>query len=113
MRPNVLTPSFRNRLRLFFFVIVVVPMVAVALVLFQLVSKSDDAKIDARLSQAQRTATGLYVEDQKRAGEVAKTIASDTQLQDLIARKDDKGVQSRLDELARAQGAKQALLELQ
>jgi len=38
MRPRPLTPSFRNRLRLFFVVIVVIPMVAVALVLFKLVS---------------------------------------------------------------------------
>lgn len=112
MRPNVLTPSFRNRLRLFFFVIVVVPMVAVALVLFQLVSKSDDAEIDARLSQAQRSATGLYLEDQKRAGEVAQTIARDTKLQEAIARKEPKGIQARLDALAGATGAKQALLEL-
>ena len=113
MRPTVLTPSFRNRLRLFFFVIVVVPMVAVALVLFQLVAKSDDAEIDARLSQAQRSATGLYVADQKRAGDVAKLIARDTRLQDMIARKDDKGIQARLDMLSGIQGAKQSRLTLQ
>jgi len=32
---NLFTPSFRNRLRLFFVVIVVIPMIAVAAVLFQ------------------------------------------------------------------------------
>jgi diguanylate cyclase (GGDEF)-like protein len=113
MRPTVLTPSFRNRLRLFFFVIVVVPMVAVALVLFQLVAKSDDAEIDARLSQAQRSATGLYVADQKRAGDVAKLIARDTGLQDMIARRDEKRIQARLDMLSGVQGAKQSRLTLQ
>ena len=112
MRPTVLTPSFRNRLRLFFFVIVVVPMVAVALVLFQLVSKSDDAEVDARLSQAQRSATGLYLADQQRAGNVAKSIAGDPGLQDQIARKNQQGIQARLDTLAASQGARQALLSL-
>src|SRR3954447_12270633 len=112
MRPTVLTPSFRNRLRLFFFVIVVVPMVAVGLVLFQLVSRSDDAKIDAQLSQAQRSATGLYLADQRRAGDVAKLIARDPPLQDAIARKNPKGIQTRLDTLAARNGAKQARLKL-
>jgi diguanylate cyclase (GGDEF)-like protein len=112
MRPTVLTPSFRNRLRLFFFVIVVVPMVAVALVLFQLVSKSDDAEIDARLSQAQRSATGLYLADQQRAGDVAKAIARDPGLQDQIARKNQQGIQTRLSALANRSGARQAQLTL-
>jgi diguanylate cyclase (GGDEF)-like protein len=112
MRPTVLTPSFRNRLRLFFFVIVVVPMLAVALVLFQLVSKSDDAEVDATLSQAQRSATGLYAADQLRAGDVAKSIARDARLQDAIARKDKPAIQARLQVLADKQGAKQTLLEL-
>src|SRR5215208_2933716 len=98
MRPRpVLTPTFRNRLRLFFLVIVVVPMIAVALVLFRLVSTSEDAKVDARLSQSQRSAQGLYVQDQKRAGGVAKNIAMDTQLQAAISAGDAKLVQNRLD----------------
>src|SRR5690348_10552187 len=100
MRPTVLTPSFRNRLRLFFFVIVVIPMVAVALVLFRLVAANDDAQIDARLAQAQRSASGIYVQDQQRAAGVARAIANDPGLQDAIARKDAKGVQTRLNALA-------------
>jgi len=37
---HLFTPSFRNRLRLFFVVIVIIPMIAVAFVLFRLVSAS-------------------------------------------------------------------------
>ena len=36
--------SFRNRLTLFFIVIVIVPMIAVALVLFRLVSDAEHGK---------------------------------------------------------------------
>jgi diguanylate cyclase (GGDEF)-like protein len=112
MRPAVLTPSFRNRLRLFFFVIVVVPMLAVALVLFRLASASDDAKVDARLSQAQRSAAALYDEDQRRAGDAAKVIAQDRGLQDAISAKRQTQIQARLTSLAAARGVHQARLTL-
>src|SRR5215210_7311073 len=112
MRPPVFTPSFRNRLRLFFLVIVVVPMVAVALVLFRLVSTSEDAQVDARLSQAQRSAQGLYVEDQQRSGVAAKEIATDTQLQAAISADDAKLVQGRLQALAARTNARLVVLTL-
>ena len=38
---EALTPSFRNRLRLFFVVIVIVPMITMAVVLFQLIVRSE------------------------------------------------------------------------
>ena len=110
MRSTFLTPSFRNRLRLFFFVIVVVPMVAVALVLFRLVSTSDDARVDARLSQAQRSAQGLYLEDQRRAGVAANAMAKDTKLQDAINAKQPKAINARLQQLLTLHGAHQIVL---
>jgi diguanylate cyclase (GGDEF)-like protein len=112
MRPTVLTPTFRNRLRLFFFVIVVIPMLAVALVLFRLVSTSDDAEIDARLSQAQKSAAGLYDAEQQRSGTAAKSIAQDTGLQDAINAKRQTAIQARLEALASAEQANQARLVL-
>ena len=57
---NLFTPSFRNRLRLFFVVIVILPMIAVGFVLFQLVSRSEQSQSDAQLSEAQRVAQNLY-----------------------------------------------------
>jgi diguanylate cyclase (GGDEF)-like protein len=112
MRPAVLTPTFRNRLRLFFFVIVVIPMLAVALVLFRLVSTSDDAEVDARLSQAQKSAAGLYDAEQQRSGAAAKSIAEDTGLQGAINAKRQAAIQARLEALASPEKANQALLEL-
>jgi diguanylate cyclase (GGDEF)-like protein len=113
MRPRpVLTPSFRNRLRLFFVVIVVVPMLAVALVLFRLVSTSEDARVDARLSQAQRSAQGLYQAEQRRAAAAANEIGGDPQLAAAIRDDDDMRVQQRLEALAAAKKVPQARLDL-
>ena len=50
---TLLQPSFRGRLRLFFAVIVIVPMVAVGVVLFQLLDAGDNFKLDSRLAEAQ------------------------------------------------------------
>ena len=60
-------PTFRGRLRLFFAVIVIVPMIAVAVVLFQLLDASDASRLDSRLSEAQTGATGLYVQARREA----------------------------------------------
>ena len=50
---TLLQPSFRGRLRLFFAVIVVVPMIAVGVVLFQLLDAADNSSSTATLAQAQ------------------------------------------------------------
>src|SRR3954465_3578727 len=63
----ILQPSFRGRLRLFFAVIVVVPMIAVAIVLFQLLGANDTGKINSRLAEAQVAATGLFNESRDEA----------------------------------------------
>ena len=65
----LLQPSFRGRLRLFFAVIVIVPMIAVGVVLFQVLDAADDFKLDSGLDQAQKTAQALY--QQERAEAVA------------------------------------------
>ena len=46
--------SFRNRLTLFFVLIVIVPMVSVAFVLFRLIADNESGKADARLAAAKR-----------------------------------------------------------
>ena len=56
---NLFTPSFRNRLRLFFLVIVVIPMIAVAVVLFQIVTRSDESQTDAQLSEVIHKGKGV------------------------------------------------------
>ena len=71
--------SFRNRLTLFFVLIVVVPMVAVAFVLFRLIADNESGKADARLAATQATAINLYREDRNerrsRGGEDRRDVA--------------------------------------
>src|SRR3954469_3424919 len=57
--------SFRSRLFLFFVIIVVVPMIAVALVLFSLTSDSETGKADAQIAQGVRGGFSQY--DDSRA----------------------------------------------
>jgi hypothetical protein len=104
--------SFRNRLTLFFVVIVVVPMVAVSLVLFRVVADSERGKTDARLAQAQRAASGLYREFQRRAGDAAETMGRDLVLADAIRGKDEKAIRERVDALAERRAAQRVLLTL-
>src|SRR5919199_2825432 len=112
MRPRPLPPTFRNRLRLFFVVIVVIPMVAVALVLFRLVSASEGGKTDARLAQAQRSAQGIYGADQDRAAGVAGSFVNDQELSDAIRARASARVQRRLDQLVSTSPASRVVLDL-
>jgi len=69
--------SFRTRLTFFFIFIVIVPMVAVAVVLFSLVNRSERGKSDVRLAQAETAAQSLFRDVQVRSEEAASTIAGD------------------------------------
>src|SRR3954463_6218857 len=91
--------SFRARLRLFFLVIVVVPMITMAVVVYQLIVASEKAQTDARLSQSQTVALGIYQEEQQAAGLVAEDIGSDQQLADAPDLGNRKAVEARLDTL--------------
>jgi diguanylate cyclase (GGDEF)-like protein len=108
---HLFTPSFRNRLRLFFVVIVIIPMMAVALVLFQLVSRSEQSQTDAQLSEAQRVAQNLYRESAERADAAGTAMVGDDGLQRAIVQ-EPAVIEERLAEAARRAGARRALLEL-
>ena len=77
--------SFRARLRLFFLVIVVIPMITMAVVLYQLIVASEKSQTDARLAESQTVATGVYEESTAEAAQVAKSIGQDQQLADALA----------------------------
>src|SRR3982751_4117724 len=94
---HLFTPSFRNRLRLFFVVIVIIPMVAVGLVLFQLVSRSERSQVDAQLSEAQRVTQNLYRDSAAQANDAGKAIVADAALGRAIASKDNAAIQKALD----------------
>jgi diguanylate cyclase (GGDEF)-like protein len=105
------TPSFRSRLRLFFVVIVVVPMITMAVVLFQLIVASERSQTDARLAQSQTVSQEILRELETDAGAVATTIGRDQQLADAM-RDSDRAVQRRLNQLTRQAEARYVRLEL-
>ena len=84
--------SFRNRLTIFFIVLVILPMVVVATVGFVLAADSEQGKTDARLFEAQRSASGLFREFQDRAEAAARQIG-----QDAAPLRRDRGRRARAD----------------
>src|SRR2546421_12919163 len=73
--------SFRSRLLLFFTIIVVVPMGAVALVLFSITSQSEIGKADARIAEGLRVAFALYRQHRAEANPQLRRIAREPALQ--------------------------------
>src|SRR3954451_287498 len=69
--------SFRARLRLFFVLIVILPMLAVAIVLFRLISDNETGKADADIAARQQTVINLYKADSRRAERVVARAGSD------------------------------------
>src|SRR4051812_50110353 len=59
--------SFRSRLLLFFMIIVIVPMIAVALVLFSITADSETGKADAAIAQGLRASFAVYDGDRAKA----------------------------------------------
>jgi diguanylate cyclase (GGDEF)-like protein len=104
--------SFRNRLTVFFIVLVIVPMIVVAAVGFVLASRSEQTKTEARLSQAHRSATGLFREFQGRAGVAAREIGRDARLSAAIKAGKRGPIQERLAVLARDTRAVRVVMDL-
>jgi diguanylate cyclase (GGDEF)-like protein len=77
--------SFRGRLRLFFALIVIVPMIALGVVLFALTARSETGKADAGLAAGGRVAAGVYREQAERAQPALHRIAGDRELQRALA----------------------------
>lgn len=105
----LLQPSFRGRLRLFFAVIVIVPIIAVGVVLFQLLGATDNFRLDSGLDKAQTGAQNTYREDRRQAMAAMDPIRRNVQLAQAIEDRDKEAVQQRLNELARAGGARVVL----
>src|SRR3954471_1267248 len=78
--------SFRSRLLLFFMIIVIVPMVAVALVLFSITEDSETGKADAQIAQGLRAAFAIYDADRGDARPQLARVARDPELASALAR---------------------------
>jgi diguanylate cyclase (GGDEF)-like protein len=109
---QLLTPSFRARLRLFFVVIVVVPMIVMAVVLFELIVASENSQTDARLSESQTVARGIYADEQARAGDAADAIGGDQRLSDALAMGKNTDVQRRLDFLRKRENVQYVQMKI-
>src|SRR3954470_3591385 len=72
--------SFRSRLLLFFMIIVIVPMIAVAWVLFSITEDSETGKADAQIAQALRTSFAIYDADRGAARVPLASVAGDRPL---------------------------------
>jgi diguanylate cyclase (GGDEF)-like protein len=104
--------SFRRRLTLFFTFIVVIPLIAVAVVLFVLTASFESGKRETRLSQAQTAGQGLVVEFRERAQVAAQLIGEDTRLAAAIGDGDREAIQQRLDAAVEDARVVRALLRL-
>jgi len=102
--------SFRNRLTLFFVLIVVVPMVAVAFVLFRLIADNESGKADARLAAKQETAINLYQEARNEADRAAVAIGRDVPLARALRANDPKALRTRASELLKTQSVQRIVI---
>src|SRR5436190_5826081 len=72
--------SFRNRLTLFFVLIVIVPMMSVGLVVFRLIQDNESGKADARVAEGQAAAIGLYRQELARSTTAIRRAGRDAGL---------------------------------
>src|SRR4051812_35882197 len=109
---TLLQPSFRGRLRLFFAVIVVVPMIAVGVALFFLLHAGDNSRFNSQLGEAQTVAQNLFQDGRANAMAAARTLQSDTELATAIDKGDEAAVRRRLEVLGREVGAERIVLQV-
>jgi diguanylate cyclase (GGDEF)-like protein len=102
--------SFRNRLTLFFVLIVVVPMVAVAFVLFRLIADNESGKADARLAANYSSAMHLYEESHNQADRAAQSIGRDVQLAAALRSGDNAALTARARELLSRERVKRIVI---
>jgi diguanylate cyclase (GGDEF)-like protein len=91
--------SFRNRLTVFFILLVILPVLALAFVGIQLVENAEEGRVDPGLMQSQRAASGLYRESAERAEVAAGSVGDDRGLAVAVRDGDVRAVRNQLDDL--------------
>jgi diguanylate cyclase (GGDEF)-like protein len=94
--------TFHGRLRLFFAIIVIVPMLAIGLVLFSLTADSERGKADAGLATGLSVAFSRYSEGRAAAADDLRRVARDDALKRALSDRDAAAAQRRLQTLVRA-----------
>ena len=97
--------SFRGKLAIFFFLVVVVPMVSIGFVLLRLVDNNETSKADARLASRQEVVVNLAHELQARANRVAEQVGGDPAVAAALRAHDGQALSARLIVLRNRAGA--------
>jgi diguanylate cyclase (GGDEF)-like protein len=93
--------SFRGRLRLFFALIVIVPMIALGVLLFALTATTETGKADAGIGIAARAALALHRERVEVARPALRRVAADPRLRRAVAHRRIAAARVRMRELLR------------
>ena len=93
--------SFRTRLLLFFTIIVIVPMGAVALVLFSITSQSELGKADARIAEGLRVAFSVYRQERADALPELRQVAADPDLRRALSASSSNNASTVLERLVK------------
>jgi diguanylate cyclase (GGDEF)-like protein len=94
--------SFRGRLFIFFTIIVIVPMAAVAVVLFKITSDSETGKSDSRIAQGLTTALAVYQADVDRAQSALTQVARDPRMSRALAKQKQGPIRQRARQILKA-----------
>lgn len=94
--------SFRNRLALFFVLIVIVPMVAVAFLLFRLINTSATGQAEAKIAQQHKIAFNLFGEQGALAQSALKAVGNDRVFTSALQDGNTKRAQKRAEQLRRS-----------
>src|SRR3954463_1068480 len=108
--PSAGKMSFRNRLRLFFAMIVVAPMVVVAIVLFFLIFGSEKGQADAKADTQRRVAQAIYNDARDRGQRAGRAIATDVPFATALRRNNTEALQTRAADLLRRQGVQRIVV---
>ena len=102
--------SFRSRLGLFFVLIVIVPMLAVAFLLFNLIGDSVNGRADARIGARHAVAIQLYMRERRAAAVALGEVGSDKRMQRLLLAGDKKAAAKRALALVKGQAIERIVL---
>ncbi len=97
--------SFRARLTLFFVAIVIVPMVALAVVLFRLIADTDESRAAARANAGLRVVGGLHADARRDADRIAGRAGADPALATALRGDQADAARARSRDLLAALGA--------
>ncbi len=93
--------SFRARLTLFFVLIVIVPMLSVAIVLFRLIADNETGKADAGVRVSRDVAMNVYADARRDADKVVSGIGTDERLARALRDQDESAARARIRQLLR------------